>query len=436
MLLISRRSSLTGLVRIPASKSHTIRAVALGSLASGSSRVINPLGSSDTESAVQAYQSFGAKISTVGNTYAIEGLSGIPGVPDDVINVGNSGTSMYIAMGTAALTRSWTVFTGDAQIRNRPAEPLLKALVDLGAEGFSTRGDGRPPLAVRGPLKGGSTTLDGSMTSQYLTSLLINCPFAHGDSEIFVQNLVEIPYVEMTLKWLDDAGIRYERDGFERFFIPGNQSCRPFEKAIPGDFSSATFFLCAAAITGAQIEVYGLDLNDTQGDKGVIDILRQMGVVIEPAYSGGFTVKGGQLTGGEFDLSSMPDALPALAATACYAEGTTRLVNVAQARLKETDRIRVMREELTKMGALIRELPDGLEIVGCQLQAATLRGHGDHRVVMALAIAGLGCDDWTQIDTAESIDVTFPNFIELMQGVNAEMGQEIERFDIYGGGLD
>lgn len=434
MLLISRKSRLTGLVRIPASKSHTIRAIAAGSLANGASIIRNPLISADTTSAINAYRAFGAGIEA-GTDIRINGLSGLPVTPDDVINVGNSGTSLYIAMGTAALHGSWSIFTGDEQIRNRPAGPLLDALTSLGAKAFSTRGDGRPPIAIAGPMHGGKITLDGSMTSQYLTSLLMNCPLAAEDTEITVTGAVEIPYINMTLQWLDDLGIRYEHDGYTKFMIPGRQSFRSFDKRIPGDFSSAAFFLCAAAITRSQIEVYGLDINDTQGDKGIIDILKKMGVTVEPIINGGMKVTGGFLNGGEFDLGDMPDTLPALAAVACYAEGTTRLVNVAQARLKETDRIHVMCEELSKMGALIRELPDGLEIEGCPLQAAALNGHGDHRVVMALSIAGMGCADWTQVDTAESINVTFPNFVDLMQGLNAEIGKEIDRFDLFGGGI-
>ena len=430
MLLISRKSYLTGLARIPASKSHTIRAIAIGSLASGQSIIANPLVSSDTASAINAYRLLGARIDEK-NVLTINGVSGIPIPPDNVIDVGNSGTSLYIAMGTAALTDSWTVFTGDDQIRNRPAGPLLDALKDLGVEAFSTRGDGRPPLLIRGPMKGGKITLDGSKTSQYLTSLLINCPLAQHDTEIQVTDAVEKPYIEMTLGWLDDMKIKYEREGFDRIFIQGGQSYSPINRTIPGDFSSATFFMCAAAITRSSIDLYGLDIEDTQGDKGVIDVLRQMGVRIEPSINGGIRVTGGEMTGGEFDLSGMPDALPALAATACYAEGTTRLVNVSQARLKETDRISVMCHELTKMGAIIRELPDGLEVVGSPLQAAMLHGHSDHRIVMALAIAGMGCNDWTQIDTAEAIDVTFPNFIELMQSLNAEIGHEMDHFNLY-----
>ncbi len=420
MILTVEKSQISGAVRIPASKSHTVRAVAIGALASGTTRISNPLVSSDTLSAAEVYRGLGADI-TLGDEWLIGGTGGALPAPDNVLDVGNSGTTLYVAMGTAALVDGYSVFTGDDQIRNRPAGPLLHALSDLGVQAISTRGNGRPPLIIKGPMRGGKTTLDGSKTSQYLTSLLLNCPLADGDTEIDVVKAVEKPYIEMTLRWMDEQGIRYEREGFERFLIHGRQKYTAFEKSIPGDFSSATFFACAAAITGATVTLLGLDMNDTQGDKAVVDMLRAMGAQVDELPDG-IRITGGQLTGGVFDLSGTPDALPAMAVTACFAEGTTRLVNVAQARLKETDRICVMRKELAAMGAEIEEMLDGLVIEGGHpLHSAKVGGHGDHRVVMALAVAGLMCAGKTEIDTAEAMSVTFPNYVELMRGLGAYM---------------
>ena len=435
MILAVEKSSLSGEVRIPASKSHTIRAVAIGSLAYGTTRIANPLVAADTLSAVEVYRQFGASI-TIGDEWIIKGVGGAPSVPDNVLDVGNSGTTLYIATGTAALLDGCTVITGDHQIRNRPAGSLIDAINNLGAHGFSTRGDGRPPLVIRGPMLGDRSFLDGSKTSQYLTSLLLSCPLARGNCDILVSNAVEAPYIEMTLRWLDEQGIRYEHDGYDRFIIAGRQHYQAFEKSIPGDFSSAAFFLCAAAITGSELTLLGLDMNDIQGDKAVVDMLREMGAKIEQLPEG-LRVIGGALKGGEFDLKDMPDLLPVMAVTACFADGTTRLMNVAQARSKETDRIKVMHKELSKMGAKIEELPDGLEITGSPLdklgtgpldklrtgplRGAKVHGHHDHRVVMALAVAGLACDGTTTVDTADAVKVTFPNFAELMQGVGADI---------------
>ncbi|HET6454457.1 MAG TPA: 3-phosphoshikimate 1-carboxyvinyltransferase [Armatimonadota bacterium] len=419
MNLCVEKSGLSGQVRIPASKSHTIRAVAIGSLAYGTSRVQNPLRSADTLYAVDVYEKLGAKI-TLEDDWIIRGTGRKLSVPEDVLDVGNSGTTLYIAIGSAALIDGYSVFTGDQQIRNRPAGPLLDAVTHLGARALSTRGNGRPPLIIGGPMNGGRAYVDASKTSQYVTSLLINCPLASADADILVRDLVEKPYIEMTLGWLDEQGIRYEREGYDHFVIPGGQNYNAFEKSIPGDFSSATFFLCAAAITGSELTLLGLDMADSQGDKAVVDMLREMGAKVEQLPEG-IRITGGDLRGGEFDLEDTPDALPAMAVTACFADGVTRLVNVKQARHKETDRIKLMRKELAKMGGKVEELPDGLVITGSPLRGAKVNGHKDHRVVMALAVAGLAADGVTEIDTAEAVSITFPNFTELMQEAGAKI---------------
>lgn len=419
MILAVEKSNLRGDVWIPSSKSHTIRAVALATLARGESTIINPLISEDTNSCVQACRALGAKIE-VGRQWAVQGVAGEVAAPADVINVGNSGTTCRVAIGIASLGKGYSVFTGDASTRSRPMGPLLESLKELGAIAFSTKGDGKLPVVVGGALKGGSTRVDG-ITSQYVTSLLISTPLAPADSVIEVVRLNEKPYVEMTLSWLDRLGIIYERRGLEYFKIKGSQSYSAFKASVPGDFSSATFFLCAAAITNSEVTLKGLDMADPQGDKKVIDMLRAMGARIEVAPDGINVFGGAQLHGIELDLNDTPDALPAMAVVGCCASGRTILRNVPQARIKETDRIAVMRTALEKMGADIKEMPDGLIIHNSRLRGSKVSGWGDHRVVMSLAIAGFVADGKTEIDTAESIAVTFPNFASLMESLGARI---------------
>jgi 3-phosphoshikimate 1-carboxyvinyltransferase len=359
----------------------------------------------------------GASIREEQDVLLVEGTGGAPKVPANVIDVANSGTTLYILMGIAALCGGWTVFTGDEQIRNRPVSALIQSLNSLGAEAFTTRGGESPPVVIRGPLKGGRTSI-ACPTSQYLTSLLISCPLAKEDTEIVVTELNERPYIDMTLSWLESQGIVSSRDEMKRFRIPGGQSYSAFEREIPGDYSSATFFMCAAAVTGGDVLLQGLDPEDSQGDKQVLSILQDMGC--EVIYEeDGIRVRGGSLVGRTVDLNSIPDALPALAVTACFAEGKTRLINVPQARLKETDRIAVMREELQKMGARAAELEDGLEIEGGPLTGCAVDGHSDHRIVMALAVGGLGASGDTRISTAEAVSVTFPDFFRLLDDTGA-----------------
>jgi len=426
MRLVCRPSRLRGSVEIPGSKSHTIRAVAIASLADGESQIREPLASADTLAAVDVYRALGARIDLKDDVWTVNGIAGQPTAPENVLDVRNSGTTLRIAVGSAALlTEGLAVFTGDEQIRRRPIGPLATSLNDLGASITSTRGNGRAPLVVGGRLRGGRTSIE-AVTSQYLTSLLINTPLALDETIIEVPLLNERPYVQITLDWLARGGITLERRELEWFRVPGGQRYRPFDVRVPADFSSATFFLAAGVLGDNDVLLRGLDHQDAQGDKAVIDYLRRMGARIdfEPE---GIRVRPGKLVGCELDLNATPDALPMMAVVGCFAEGRTALVNVPQARLKETDRIAVMCAELSKMGARISERPDGLVIERSDLKAADVNGHFDHRVVMALAVAGTAVNGETRISTAEAVDVTFPTFMQCMTGLGADMRVEEDK---------
>lgn len=421
MQFVVNLSSLHGQVVIPGSKSHTIRALVCALLADGTSTIQMPLDSSDTRSCLSMIRQFGATVEEHEHEWVVKS-NGAPQLPDDVIDVGNSGTSLYFGIGVASLISGMTVFTGDHQIRNRPAEDLLNAITELGGYAVSTRSNGKPPVVVQGPIIGGHVSIR-AITSQYLSSLLVATPKAKHNTIIDVPLLNEAPYVGMTLWWLKELGIEYHHTGYEQFIVKGGQSYKPFTKYIPADFSSATFFMVAAAITQSSVVLKGLDFNDTQGDKEVVNILKAMGADVD-IMPDAIAISGKPLKGGVFDLNAMPDALPALSVCACFADGETRLVNVPQARVKETDRIAVMCAELKKMGADIEELPDGLIIRKSTLEGAHVNGHHDHRVVMSLAVAGLAAEGSTTIDTAESVSVTFPNFVELMQALGASIRKE------------
>ncbi len=419
MQFIVKKSEISGDVNIPGSKSHTIRALAFALLAKGTSFIEHPLESADTRSCLHMIKSFGAKVDEDKNLWTVTGTGGRPVVPGDVIDVGNSGTSLYIGMGIASLMKGETTFTGDSQIQGRPAGALMKSIRDLGGSAASKSGNDKPPLVISGPGRGGNTSIE-SVTSQYLTSLLISTPLFKGDTKITVPLLNEKPYVTMTLAWLNRLGIRYVNSDYREFNVSGGQSYPSFRERIAADFSSAAFFLVAAAITGSQLNLLGLDFTDTQGDREVVKILEKMGAMVQIGRRN-IRIKGGSLRGGVFDLNAIPDSLPALAVAACFAEGETRLVNVPQARLKETDRIKVMHDELKKLGADIEELEDGLIIRKSRLSGGIVEGHGDHRAVMALAVAGLRTGGDLVITTAESAAVTFPGFAGLMRNIGADI---------------
>ncbi len=410
MKLLVEGAPLRGSVEIPGSKSHSIRAVAIASLAPGESVIRQPLDSADARAAFRAYKAFGATIEDEGDIWRVQGTGGDLKIPDNVIDVGNSGTTMRIALASAALIpEGMVVLTGDKQVCSRPCGPLAHSLNDLGARVRSTRANGNPPFVVEGQLRGGHTSIE-AVTSQYVSALLINAPLAELDTHMVVPLLNERPYVGITLDWLSRQGIRIDAaDDWSEFHIPGGQTYTPVDRRIPGDFSSATFFLAAGALQDNEIFSSGLDMEDTQGDKAVVDYLKAMGAEVR-IEDGGIHVRAKSLVGCEIDLNATPDALPMMAVLGCFAKGTTRLVNVPQARLKETDRIAVMCEELTKMGAKITELPDGLVIEESALQPAVVEGHDDHRVVMSLAIAGAMLPGTTTINGYEAVNITFPDF--------------------------
>jgi 3-phosphoshikimate 1-carboxyvinyltransferase len=440
MQLVSRKSRLQGTVSIPGSKSHTIRAVAIGSLAAGRSFIRQPLASADTMSAVTTYRALGAAIDTSDpDLWTVTGTGGQLAVPAKPVDVGNSGTTLNIAIGSAALVgpgRTVT-FTGDKQTQSRPVGPLLDSLTELGAKCASLNNNGKAPVTITGRIAGGKTAIACS-TSQYLSSLLLCTPLAAKDSAIDVTLLNEPGYAQMTLDWLDSQGIRYDcglgmadwgleargksarRNPKSTIFVRGGQSYRPFDRPVPADFSSATFFLCAAALVGEEVTLLGLDFSDSQPDKAVVDYLRGMGTNIT-AQADSVTVKAAPLQGIEIDMNKTPDALPAMAVTAAFAEGETRLANVPQARGKETDRIACMATELRKLAVEVEELPDGLIIHGGRPKSASVHGWGDHRIVMAMALAGLALDAPLTVDTAEAMSVTFPDYIKLMRSLGANM---------------
>lgn len=422
MEFVCRTSVLKGTVNVPGSKSHTIRGVLLGSLAAGESTLLAPLASADTESAVRVYTGLGARFDCQPGCWRITGLGAAgPRAPAAVLDTGNSGTTLNVALGTLALLRTGAAeITGDAQIQRRPSQPLAAALNDLGASVQAVHGNGCAPFRVRGTLRGGRTRI-ACPSSQYLTALLLACPLAAGDSEIAVTLLHEQPYVDLTLDWLRRLGVKLDGSADRRHFhVPGGQTYPAFHRRIPADFSTATFFLAAGALGANAITCRGLDLDDAQPDKAVVEYLRTLGARVE-VQAAAIAVQPGALAGAELDLNATPDALPMLAVLGCFARGETRLLNVPQARIKETDRIAVMCRELRRLGADIDERPDGLVIRESRLRGAAVDGHGDHRVVMALALAGTLIPGETRVSTAEAAAVTVPGFAAQVRDLGGDL---------------
>jgi 3-phosphoshikimate 1-carboxyvinyltransferase len=299
--------------------------------------------------------------------------------------------------------------------------PLLDALSELGVTAVSE--SGRPPLSVHGPLLGGDAVVDGK-SSQFVTALLIASPLAPRETRIRVRNLHERPYVEMTIDWLRRQKIVFTHSpDFTDFRIAPNQAYQPFDRSIPADFSTAAFPLLAAAVTGGEALIRNLDFDDYQGDKAVFDYVSEMGMKVEKGRDSVLVRADGPLRGIEIDLNATPDALPAMAVAAAFAKGRTVLKNVAQARIKETDRIRCMTLELRKMGITVEEMPDGMIIEGGNPRGAAVDGYDDHRIVMALAIAGLAAEGETTVEGAAAAAVTYPEFLRDLRSLGADISE-------------
>ncbi|MGD9201809.1 MAG: 3-phosphoshikimate 1-carboxyvinyltransferase [Chitinispirillia bacterium] len=421
MLWKIKKSCVSGTLRIPPSKSHTIRALLIASIAQGESTIYNGLIQGDGKSALEAAEGLGVKYTIRNGTIYIKGIASDFSKGTSEINVGNSGSSVRFFTSVAALGSKPRTFDGDSSLRSRPMKPLLQSLAELGGQYSIHQSDRDIPFTISGPLKGGETVING-LSSQYLSSLLLTAPLLPKDTCINVENLHEKPYVEITLWWLDRMNISYQvSNNFSTFNIQGNQKYHPFSLSVPGDFSSATFGAVAAVLSRSQLKLENIDFSDPQGDKEIFVFLEKMGAVIDRNSASATIRSGGIPQGIEIDLNANPDALPALTVLGCFAEGTTSIVNVKQARIKETDRIKVMKTELAKMGARIEEKEDGLRIYNSKLTGCKVNGHHDHRVVMALALAGMIADGETVIETAESADITYPGFALDFNNIGADI---------------
>lgn len=409
-------------ITIPTSKSQTIRALLIAVAAKGKSIIKAPLDSEDIKSCVKACIEMGADVkwSEDRKTITVD-PSGVTRGKYCEIDCGNSGTTLYLAMALAAGLGLHAKFIGDESLKKRPVAPLVNSLRDLGVR---VLGDSLP-ITVSGPLVGGKTSIE-CRTSQYLSALLLACPLADNPSHIDVPLLYERPYVGITLSWLARQQVKIDNDNYSAFDVPVVGKYRCFEERIGGDYSSASFFFVYSAITGEEIRFDGLNKYDTQGDKGILTVLKRMGAACRTEDGGDIVVSNPdrKLRGKTFDLNGMPDSLPILAVAGCFAEGETRLINVSQAKIKESDRIAVMAEELSKLGADIKVLSDGLVIRGpvdFSGVSANVSGHKDHRVTMALEICSSAAkklyDADIRVEGKESVNITFPTFYELLESV-------------------
>ncbi len=431
-VIVRKTERLKGEVCAPPSKAYTQRMLIASALAYGTSRLSGPLVSDDTEAALRAVKALGAKVKVDGDSWTVEGAQPIKAAQEP-IDCGDSGATLRFIMPVAALAPESSVFVLGKSLEQRPIAPLLQSLRQLGVDAYHQRLDGKAAIVVKGGgIAGGKATIRGDVSSQYLSGLMFACPMARADTEITLTTPLESKsYVKMTQAVLAQHGITISiSEEFNCFRIPSNQTYKPCSPRVPGDFSSAAFLLAAAAITSSDVSVKNLDHEAVQGDKAILDVLKRMGVNSK-VYLDRVEIEGhgGLLEAVDVDARDIPDLVPACAALACYAKGTSKIHDAQRLRYKESDRLLSLYLELKKMGAQIAMDEGSLTIEGpCALHGAVVNPHSDHRIAMACAVAALGASGETRIQDAECVRKSYPRFFNDLRLLGVDVvGGEFDR---------
>lgn len=381
-----------GTIQPPGSKSITNRALVCAALADGESTLLGALDSEDTQVMVGALGALGIDVDhdKAARTICIRGCAGRPPATSAELYVANSGTTIRFLTALVSLGQGRFRLDGTARMRQRPIEDLLEALRRLGVDAASELGNGCPPAIVQAKgLPGGRTDVAGSISSQFLSGLLLASPYARIPIELHVTGeLVSKPYITMTLAVMETFGAECKTEELTRFLTATDRPYRARSYAIEPDASAASYFFAAAAVTGGQVTVPGLSRSSLQGDVAFCDCLAQMGCQVQYGKSG-ITVASGRLHGIDVDMNAISDTVQTLAVVALFAEGPTTIRNVGHIRHKETDRLAALATELRKLGAKVEERPDGLRITPAPLRPAEIDTYDDHRMAMSLAIVGL-----------------------------------------------
>ena len=402
-------SALAGSVTVPPSKSAAHRAIIAAALADGQSIIKNVDLSSDIRATIDACKNLGADIQILPDahysTLKIRGGLNISG--SAVIDCAESGSTLRFFIPIACALAGKKIFGGQGRLPQRPIDAYFD-IFDEQNVSYTKPDDANLPLTVEGTLAPGQYTIDGGVSSQYITGLLFALPLLSGDSAITVTGSFESRgYVDLTVSILSDFGIQISRVENE-YLIHGGQKFRPRALTVEGDYSQAAFFLVGGTI-GGEITVSGLKNDSLQPDRAIVDILRRMGADIR--REGDELVAGlSALHGITVDVSQCPDLVPPIAIAAAYANGQTHITGAARLRIKESDRLAALSSNLVALSVGVEELPDGLMINGGEIGPGTVDSHGDHRITMAFAVAAAVSKSGVTITGAQAIEKSYPRF--------------------------
>ena len=400
------KSNIQGVVTAPSSKSYAQRAIAAALLADGVTTLSEVELCSDTKSALGVVQLLGAKVEKVdGTTYRITG--GLKPI-SDILNVGESGLATRMFTPIASLHSAPITITGKGSILSRPMNMMYKTLRSLGVELKSA--ENFLPITVCGAMKGGKAEVNGEVSSQFLTGLLMAVPMALSDSTLTVAKLNSIPYIDMTLDVISKFGVVVKHDSYKEFFIKGAQKYKAIEYSIEGDWSGASCILIAGAVAG-EVTIENLNPLSIQADVAIVDVLSRAGAQITTTHNS-ITVKHRELNAFEFDATHCPDLFPALAALAALCNGVSRLKGTKRLTHKESDRALTIAQEFRKLGIRIDIVSeeDTMIIEGGSPRGGVASSRNDHRIAMALSVLSLCADGEVVIAGAEAINKSYPNF--------------------------
>jgi 3-phosphoshikimate 1-carboxyvinyltransferase len=419
---VQAASRIDGIIKAPPSKSYTHRAFIMAFLAEGTSKINDPLYSDDTMASLNSCKALGSHVEKHRSFCKITGVKGKPITPNNVLDLKNSGTTLRILTSIATLADGYTVLTGDKSLRTRPMLDILNALKPLGVTAFSTKNDGKPPIIIKGGFEGGETSINGNVSSQFISSILMASPYAKTPVHLHVKDkFISRPYVEMTIELMEKFNIKVEYEREKKSFHIDPQIYRSMEYNVEGDYSSASYLIAAAASLNSEITITNLKKNSKQGDKLILDIVEDMGSEVKTKNNEVKIYGHGRLKGVEVNLKNAPDLLPTVAALGAMAKGTTYITGVEHARFKETDRIHTCAIELTKLGVSVTEKDDGLIIKG-GVHGGVVKSHMDHRLAMAFYIIGLKVGN-VVIEDASVYNVSFPDFPEIIEKLTAGTGK-------------
>ncbi len=407
-------SEINGTLPAPSSKSLMIRACTAALLAEGESWILHPSFCDDALATLEIIQALGAHIEKKKDGIYI---SGGKSIRNSTLNCRESGLNMRLFAPIASLHQTKIILSAAGSLQTRPMDMLEDPLRRLGA--YCQTQSGFPPVQVQGPIKGGRISIDGSLSSQVLTGLMMALPLCTSDSEIDVHNLKSKPYIAMTNSVLEEFGVSIvQEQDFSRIFIKGHQKYRPTTYTIEGDWSAAAFMLVAGAVSG-QITLTNLNSDSPQGDKKIIDALRLCGADVTIEKKSIF-VQNNQLDAFDFDATDCPDLFPPLAVLATACRGISHIEGVERLKHKESNRALALEQGLKKIGAKIKIRGNTMDIEGTPLEGGLIHSHGDHRIAMAGAVAALQSKNGVRIQDWQAVSKSYPGFFDDLESIQGE----------------